>query len=139
MARRYKGQVTGTRLVTLKIYNQLLRKIDREGYSRTDYINVALEDYIKGLQHYKYDDRIVRRLHICNQRPWGLTTSSMYGQTQLSIRVRCDLWEYLELNYYNKNATVNEAVHAWQRQVLIDSSRNNIIKPRNERMSHPRY
>lgn len=139
MARRYKGQVTGTRLVTLKIYDQLLRKIDRGGYSRTDYINVALEDFIKGLQHYKYDDRIVRRLHICNCKPWGIPTSSMYGQTQLSVRIRRDLWEYLELNYYNKNATVNEAVHAWQLQSTIDISRNNIIKPRNERMAHYRY
>ena len=139
MARRYKGQVTGTRLVTMKIYDQLLRKIDCGGYSRTDYINVALEDFIKGLQHYKYDDRIVRRLHICNCKPWGIPTSSMYGQTQLSCRIRRDLWEYLELNYYNKNATVNEAVHAWQLQSTIDSSRNNIIKPRNERMAHYRY
>lgn len=139
MARRYKGKITGTRLVTLKIYDQLLRKIDREGLSRTDYINIALEDYIKGLQHDKYDDATVRRLHEVNRKPWGLTTSSMYGQTQLSCRVRSDLWEFLEINAYNKNATVNEAVHAWQQQVLIGSCSNNIIKPRNERMSHPRY
>lgn len=139
MARRYKGQVTGTRLVTVKIYDQLLRKIDSEGYSRTDYINVALEDYIKGLQHDKYDDKTVWRLHDVYRKPWGLTTTPMYGQTQLSFRVRRDLWEYLELNKYNKNATVNEAVHAWQQQLLIDSSRNNIIKPRNERMAHYRY
>lgn len=139
MARRYNGQVTGTYLVTLKIYDELLRKIDRGGYSRTDYINVALEDYIKGLQHDKYDDLTVRRLHEVNRKPWGLPTSSMYGQTQLSCRVRRDLWDYLEINAYNKNATANEAVHAWQQQLLIDSSRNNIIKPRNERMAHYRY
>lgn len=139
MARRYKGQVTGTRLVTLKIYDELLRKIDRGGYSRTDYINVALEYYIQGLQHDVYDDLTVRQLHEVNRKPWGLTTSSMYGQTQLSCRVRRDLWEYLEINAYNKNATANEAVYAWQQQLLIDSSRNNIIKPRNERMAHYRY
>lgn len=139
MARRYKGQVTGTRLVTLKIYDELLRKIDRGGYSRTDYINVALEYYIQGLQHDVYDDLTVRQLHEVNRKPWGLPTSSMYRQTQLSCRVRRDLWDYLEINAYNKNATANEAVHAWQQQLLIDSSRNNIIKPRNERMAHYRY
>lgn len=139
MARRYKGQVTGTRLVTLKIYDRLLRNIDSEGLSRTDYINVALEDYIRGLQHNKYSDRIVRQLHEVNRKPWGLMTSYMVGQTQLSCRVRRDLWEFLEINALNKNATVNEAVHEWQRQVLKGNCSNSIIKPRNERMSHPRY
>lgn len=131
--------MTGTRLVTLKIYDELLRKIDREGYSRTDYINVALEDYIKGLQHDKFSERTVRQLHEVNRKPWGLNSSRLYGQTQLSCRVRRDLWDYLEINAYNKNATVNEAVHAWQQQVLIGSCSNNIIKPRNERMAHYRY
>lgn len=139
MARRYKGQVTGTRLVTLKIYDQLLRKIDRGGYSRTDYINVALEDYIKGLQHDKFSDYTVRQLHDVNRKPYGLNSSRLYGQTQLSCRVRRDLWEYLEINAYNKNATVNEAINVWQLQVLNGDVSNNIIKPRNERMSHPRY
>lgn len=139
MARRYKGKITGTHLVTLKIYDRLLRNIDREGLSRTDYINVALEDYIRGLQHNKFSDRIVRQLHVSNRKPWGLMTSYMHGQTQLSCRVRRDLWEYLDINAYNKNATVNEAVHEWQRQVLKGNSSNCIIKPRNERMSHPRY
>lgn len=128
-----------TRMLTIKVYNQLIEKIIKDGYSVSSYVNTALEDYIKDVQHDRVSEYVVRGLKTRYIKPWQLHTSGMYSQHQTTIRLRRDLYDYMEMNCYNKNAMINEAIYEWQCKAQGGERDNSKIKPYNEAMAHNRY
>lgn len=128
-----------TRMITIKVYNSLYYEITWGGYSVTSYINTALEDYIKDVQHDRVSDYVVRGLKTRKIKPWQLKTSRHYGQIQTTIRLRRDLYDYMEMMAYNKNAMINEAIYEWQCKVKGGERNNDNIKLYNEGMAHRRY
>lgn len=128
-----------TRMITIKVYNQLIDKITNDGYSVTSYVNTALEDYIKDVQHDRVSEYVVRGLKTRYIKPLQLKTRDLWFQRQTTIRLRRDLYDYMEMMQYNKNAMINEAIYEWQCKVKGGERNNNNIKPYNEAMAHNRY
>ena len=50
------------RMLTIKVYHQLIDEITKGGYSVTSYVNTALEDFIKDVQHDRVSEYVVRGL-----------------------------------------------------------------------------
>lgn len=128
-----------TRMITIKVYNQLIDKITSDGYSVTSYVNKALEDYIKDVQHNRVSECVVRGLKTRYIKPWQLKTRDMCYQRQTTIRLRRDLYDYMDMMAYNKNAMINEAIYEWQCKVQGGERDNSNIKPYNEGKAHNRY
>lgn len=128
-----------TRMLTIKVYRKLLDVITNGGYSVTSYVNTALEDYIKDVQHDRVSEYVVRGLMTRCIKPWQLKTYDLYYQHQTTIRLRRDLYDYMEMMQYNKNAMINEAVYEWQCKVKGGERDNSNIKPYNEGKAHNRY
>ena len=128
-----------TRMLTIKVYNQLIDKITKGGYSVSSYVNTALEDYIKDVQHDRVSEYVVRGLKTRYIRPWQLKTFGMHYQHQTTIRLRRDLYDYMEMMDYNKNAMINEAIYEWQCKVKGGERDNSNIRPYNASMAHNRY
>lgn len=128
-----------TRMLTIKVYNRLIEEIIKGGYSVSSYVNTALEDYIKDVQHDRVSDYVVRGLKTRYIRPWQLNTSQFYGQHQTTVRLRRDLYDYMEMMVYNKNAMINEAIYEWQCKVQGGERNNDNIKPYNVSMAHRMY
>ena len=128
-----------TRMLTIKVYNQLIDKITSDGYSVTSYVNTALDDYIKDVQHDRVSEYVVRGLKTRYIKPWQLKTFGMQYQHQTTIRLRRDLYDYMEMMDYNKNAMINEAIYEWQCKVKGGERDNSNIKPYNASMAHNRY
>lgn len=126
-------------MLTIKVYNLLIEKIIKDGYSVSSYVNTALEDYIKDVQHDRVSDYVVRGLKTRYIRPWQLNTSHFYGQQQTTVRLRRDLYDYMEMMCYNKNAMINEAIYEWQCKVKGGERDCSNIKPYNEGKAHNRY
>ena len=127
------------RMITIKVYDRLYDDIIKGGYSVTSYINTALADYIKDVQHDRVSDYVVRGLKTRFIKPWQLHTSGMYSQHQTTIRLRRDLYDYMEMMSYNKNAMINEAIYEWQCKVQGGERDCSNIKLYNEAMAHNRY
>lgn len=128
-----------TRMITIKVYNRLIDEITKGGYSVTSYVNTALEDYIKDVQHDRVSDYVVRGLKKRYIKPWELNTAHFYGQQQTTVRLRRDLYDYMEMMDYNKNAMINEAVYEWQCKVKGGERDNSNIRPYNASMAHRMY
>lgn len=128
-----------TRMLTIKVYNQLIDKITNDGYSVTSYVNTALEDYIKDVQHDRVSEYVVRGLKTRGIKPWQLKTHDLWSQRQTTIRLRRDLYDYMEMMSYNKNAMINEAIYEWQCKVQGGERDNGNIRPYNASMAHNRY
>lgn len=128
-----------TRMLTIKVYNRLIDEITKGGYSVSSYVNTALEDYIKDVQHDRVSEYVVRGLKTRYIKPWQLKTYALYRQHQTTIRLRRDLYDYMEMMQYNKNAMINEAVYEWQCKVKGGERDNSNIKPYNASMAHNRY
>ena len=128
-----------TRMITIKVYNRLIEKIIKDGYSVSSYVNTALEDYIKDVQHNRVSEYVVRALKTRYIRPWQLRSAQLYGQRQTTVRLRRDLYDYMEMMCYNKNSMINEAVYVWQCKVKGGERDNSNIKPYNASMAHNRY
>lgn len=127
------------RMITIKVYNRLIDEITKGGYSVTSYVNTALEDYIKDVQHDRVSEYVVRGLKTRYIKPWQLKTRDLYYQRQTTIRLRRDLYDYMEMMAYNKNAMINEAIYEWQCKVKGGERSNDNIKQYNEAMAHNRY
>lgn len=127
------------RMITIKVYNRLIDEITLGGYSVTSYVNTALEDYIKDVQHDRVSDYIMRGLKTRGIKPWQLGTSVFNFQRQTTIRLRRDLYDYMEMMQYNKNAMINEAIYEWLRKVRSGQRSNANIKFYNDAMAHNRY
>lgn len=128
-----------TRMITIKVYRKLLDVITNGGYSVTSYVNTALEDYIKDVQHDRVSEYVVRGLKTRCIKPWQLKTYDLYYQHQTTIRLRRDLYDYMEMMQYNKNAMINEAIYEWQCKVKGGERDNSNIRPYNASMAHNRY
>lgn len=128
-----------TRMLTIKVYNQLIDKITNDGYSVTSYVNTALEDYIKDVQHDRVSEYVVRGLKTRFIKPWQLKTHGLWSQRQTTIRLRRDLYDYMEMMAYNKNAMINEAIYEWQCKLKGGERDCSIIKSYNEGKAHRRY
>lgn len=128
-----------TRMLTIKVYHQLIDEITKGGYSVTSYVNTALEDYINDVQHDRVSEYVVRGLKTRYIKPWQLKTYDMNFQRQTTIRLRRDLYDYMEMMDYNKNAMINEAIYEWQCKVKGGERDNSNIKPYNVSMAHNRY
>ena len=128
-----------TRMITIKVYSQLIDKITSDGYSVTSYVNTALEDYINDVQHDRVSEYVVRGLKTRYIKPWQLNTSHLYGQHQTTVRLRRDLYDYMEMKAYNKNAMINEAIYEWQCKVKGGERDNGNIRSYNASMAHNRY
>lgn len=128
-----------TRMITIKVYNRLIDKIIKDGYSVSSYVNTALEDYIRDVRHDRVSDYVVRGLKTRYIRPWQLKTTGYHRQQQTTIRLRRDLYDYMELMCFNKNAMINEAIYEWQCKVNGGERDNSNIKPYNASMAHNRY
>ena len=128
-----------TRMLTIKVYNRLIDEITKGGYSVTSYVNTALEDYINDVQQDRVSEYVVRGLKTRFIKPWQLKTHDLYYQRQTTIRLRRDLYDYMEIMQYNKNAMINEAVYEWQCKVKGGERDNSNIKPYNEGKAHNRY
>lgn len=128
-----------TRMLTIKVYNRLIEEIINGGYSVSSYVNTALEDYIKDVQHDRVSEYVVRGLKTRYIKPWQLNTSQLYGQHQTTVRLRRDLYDYMEMMAYNKNAMINEAIYEWQCKVKGGECNNSNIKFYNASMAHNRY
>ena len=63
----------------------------------------------------------------------------MWFQPQTTIRLRRDLYDYMEMMQYNKNAMINEAIYEWQCKVKGGERDCSIIKSYNEGKAHNRY
>ena len=127
------------RMLTIKVYNRLFDEITKGGYSISSYVNIALEDYIKDVQHDRVSEYVVRGLKTRYIKPWQLKTYNLYYQHQTTIRLRRDLYDYMEMMQYNKNAMINEAVYEWQCKVKGGERDNSNIKRYNASMAHNRY
>lgn len=127
------------RMITIKVYNLLIDEITKGGYSVTSYVNTALEDYIKDVQNDRVSEYVVRGLKTRLIKPWQLKTYDLYYQHQTTIRLRRDLYDYMEMMKYNKNAMINEAIYEWQCKVKGGERTNDNIKPYNASMAHNRY
>ena len=128
-----------TRMITIKVYGKLLDVITNGGYSVTSYVNTALEDYIKDVQHDRVSEYVVQGLKTRCIKPWQLKTRDLWFQRQTTIRLRRDLYDYMEMMQYNKNAMINEAIYEWQCKVKGGERDNSNIKPYNEGKAHNRY
>lgn len=128
-----------TRMLTIKVYNRLIEEIIKGGYSVSSYVNTALADYIKDVQNDRVSEYVVRGLKTRYIKPWQLKTRDLYNQHQTTIRLRRDLYDYMEMMQYNKNAMINEAVYEWQCKVKGGERDNSNIKPYNEGKAHNRY
>lgn len=128
-----------TRMLTIKVYNRLIDEITKGGYSVSSYVNTALEDYIKDVQQDRVSEYVVRGLKTRYIKPWQLNTSHLYSQHQTTVRLRRDLYDYMEMMAYNKNAMINEAIYEWQCKVQGGERDNSNIKPYNASMAHNRY
>ena len=128
-----------TRMLTIKVYHQLIDKITSDGYSVTSYVNTALEDFIKDVQNDRVSEYVVRGLKTRGIRPWHLKTRDLWFQRQTTIRLRRDLYDYMEMMQYNKNAMINEAIYEWQCKVKGGERDSSIVKPYNEGKAHRRY
>lgn len=128
-----------TRMLTIKVYNRLFDEITKGGYSVSSYVNTALEDYINDVQHDRVSDYVVRGLKKRYIKPWELKTYYMNHQRQTTIRLRRDLYDYMDMMQYNKNAMINEAIYEWQCKVKGGERDNSNIKPYNASMAHNRY
>ena len=128
-----------TRMLTIKVYHQLIDEITLGGYSVSSYVNTALADYIKDVQHDRVSDYVVRGLKTRYIRPWQLKTRDLWFQRQTTIRIRRDLYDYMEMMQYNKNAMINEAIYEWQCKVKGGERNNSNIKFYNASMAHNRY
>lgn len=128
-----------TRMLTIKVYNQLIDEITKGGYSVTSYVNTALDDYIKDVQHDRVSEYVVRGLKTRGIKPWQLHTYDLNYQRQTTIRLRRDLYDYMEMMGYNKNAMINEAIYEWQCKVKGGERNNSNIKWYNASMAHNRY
>lgn len=128
-----------TRMLTIKVYHQLIDEITLCGYSVSSYVNTALEDYIKDVQHDRVSEYVVRGLKTRFIKPWQLKTSDLWYQRQTTIRIRRDLYDYMEMMQYNKNAMINEAIYEWQCKVKGGERNNSNIKFYNASMAHNRH
>ena len=128
-----------TRMLTIKVYHQLIDEITLSGYSVTSYVNTALDDYIKDVQHDRVSDYVVRGLKTRYIKPWQLKTRDLWYQRQTTIRLRRDLYDYMEMMAYNKNAMINEAIYEWQCKVKGGERDNSNIKFYNASKAHNRY
>lgn len=128
-----------TRMLTIKVYNRLIEEIINGGYSVSSYVNTALEDYIKDVQQDRVPKYVVWGLKLRGIKPWQLKTSDLYYQHQTTIRLRRDLYDYMEMMQYNKNAMINEAIYEWQCKVKGGERDNSNIKLYNASMAHNRY
>lgn len=126
-------------MLTIKVYNRLIDTITSGGYSVTSYVNTALADFIKDVQHDRVSDYVVRGLKTRYIKPWQLHTSDLYYQRQTTIRLRRELYDYMEMMQYNKNAMINEAIYEWQCKVKGGERDNNNIRPYNASMAHRMY
>lgn len=126
-------------MLTVKIYNRLYYEVTWGGFSVTSYVNTALEDYIKDVQHGRVSEYVVRGLKTRGIKPWQLNTTGYYGQQTTTIRLRRDLYDYMEMMQYNKNAMINEAIYEWQSKVRRGERDCSNIKPYNASMAHNRY
>ena len=82
---------------------------------------------------------VVRGLKTRGIRPWHLKTRDLRNQRQTTIRLRRDLYDYMEMMQYNKNAMINEAIYEWQCKVKGGERDSSIVKPYNASMAHNRY
>lgn len=126
-------------MITIKVYNVLTDEITNGGYSVSSYVNTALVDYIKDVQHDRVSEYVVRGLKTRYIKPWQLKTCDLHFQHQTTIRLRRDLYDYMEMMSYNKNAMINEAIYEWQCKVKGGERDNSNIKLYNASKAHNRY
>lgn len=107
---------SSTTPVSARIQTRYIERCKEKGWKLNKLVNVAVANLMHDFQTDHLPDHHADYLKM--KEPWGIPEGRfIQPTTAVSIRLRTDLYEYMNMNLINRNCAINYALERWYKRL----------------------